>query len=168
MNDTTWKDIPGYEALYRINNKGDVLSLTYGKIRVARNDVYGYPRVALYKDSKPRNFTVHRLVALAFIGECPDGQQVNHINGIRTDNRLENLEYVTPRQNTLHSYGVLGKKSPIGEAHGQSVLTESDVKSIRIEYAERGASKSELGRRFNVNRKTIEKIVRRQTWRHID
>ena len=75
------------------------LKTVKGKILSPSTDKYGYLRVILSKDGKAKNFQVHRLVYEAFCGEIPDGLVVNHINEDKTDNRLENLNLLTPKEN---------------------------------------------------------------------
>lgn len=103
-----WRDISGFEGLYKISSLGQVYSLRSKRLlkpclvgpldRDAR-----YYGVMLRKDGKAIQFTIHRLVALAFIGERPDGHYINHKNLNRLDNRVDNLEYVTPQENTRHA-----------------------------------------------------------------
>lgn len=112
-----WKDIKGYENMYQISNIGQVKSLehyvqqknrwgqTISRIQKSRlMKIYinknGYFRVVLYKNGIKKNYSVHRLVYEAFIGEIPDGMQVNHINEIKTDNRVVNLNLMTPKENS--------------------------------------------------------------------
>ena len=96
-----WKDIPGYEGLYRVSNLGNVYSIRSKKI-LAGSKQTSYSLVCLYKDGKTKCFGIHRLVASAFIPN-PDGKNnVNHINCDRHDNRAENLEWVTWDENITH------------------------------------------------------------------
>ena len=98
-----WKDIKGYEGCYQISNLGRVKSIGYGEERYLRLclNQHGYYRVDLYKDKIRTIKTVHQLVAEAFLGHTPCGFElvVNHINFDRLDNRVLNLEIVTPREN---------------------------------------------------------------------
>lgn len=110
-----WKDIQGYEGLYQVSNMGNVRSLDRVTLRIkmgllpsrsrirkqflARN---GYSRVPLFKDRYQKKHTVHRLVAIAFLGDNPE-MFVNHIDFDRLNNRVENLEWVTAQENMNHS-----------------------------------------------------------------
>lgn len=96
-----WKDIPGYEGLYRISNLGNVKSLKFGKERILRpgKDNHNYLIVVLCKDGKHKTRLIHRLVAFAFIPKVEGKEFVDHINGIRDDNRIENLRWCTHREN---------------------------------------------------------------------
>jgi len=104
-----WRPVVGYEPLYAVSDKGRVKRVATGKgsreghvLRPALNHK-GYPMVGLSKAGKLRAFAVHTLVALAFLGPRPEGLQINHKNGRKNDNRVENLEYVTPRENIRHA-----------------------------------------------------------------
>ncbi len=112
MNNIIWKDIKGYEGLYQVSNTGEVKSLS----RLVKNFGFqeqrnlkflkhsmGYSTVALSKDAKVKQFLVHRLVAIAFIENHNNKKFINHISGIKTDNRIENLEWVTSKENNAHS-----------------------------------------------------------------
>lgn len=96
-----WKDIPGYESHYKVSNFGRVKSLKNNREKILKlnPDKDGYSIVYLCLNSKIKTFKVHRLVMLSFVGKSE--LQVDHLNKIKNDNRIENLEYVTPRENIL-------------------------------------------------------------------
>lgn len=99
----------------------------------------------------------------SFVGPSP--LHVNHKNGVRTDNRLENLEYVTRSQNQIHARDVLGAGTG-GSRNGRSKLTEKDVLEMRrLRLA--GATQKELVERFGVNRNMVQRILYRQAWTHV-
>lgn len=105
-----WADVPEYENHYKVSNLGHVVSLKnrFGlrkKPHYLRPSSYWhkYLQVSLCKDSVAKAFKIHRLVMLAFIGPRPSGLTINHINGVKTDNRLENLEYITVGDNCRHA-----------------------------------------------------------------
>lgn len=122
MDDETeeWRAITGFEGLYEVSNVGNVRRLdrpdSYPDVRNRKGRLLKvhnsgkYSQVAL--DCKP--FSVHRLVAKTFIPNPEQKPQVNHINGIKPDNRAVNLEWCTPSENELHSYKVLGKQPTNG------------------------------------------------------
>lgn len=97
----TFKDIPGYEGLYQVSDYGAVRSLKYGKVRYLKNvkQLDGYEIINLCCDGKPKKLLVHRLVWETFNGPIPEGMEIDHINTIRDDNRLDNLRVVTPKEN---------------------------------------------------------------------
>lgn len=96
-----WAAIVGYEKLYAVSSIGRIKNLKSGSIIVPKCNQSGYPRFDLCKDGKKKSKCVHALVAEAFFGP-KEGRWVNHINSIRSDNRLENLEYVNERENVCH------------------------------------------------------------------
>lgn len=111
-----WEPIKGYEGLYEISNKGRVKGF---KVRNAYQehilkplfDKDGYCKVNLYKDRKMKRVSVHKLVALTFLGEEEGKQQINHIDGNKENNCVENLEWCTPKENIHHSIKIgLAKK----------------------------------------------------------
>jgi hypothetical protein len=112
-----WKDIEGYEGLYQVSNSGKVKALfkivqrtrkqvqTYPEKILKPNTCHkGYCRVSLHNTKKAKTHSVHRLVALAFIPNPEGKPQVNHINGIKSDNSISNLEWVTNAENQKHAY----------------------------------------------------------------
>ena len=110
-----WKDIPGYEGDYQISSSGMVKSTKQGKEKlIALSPMHrGYLQAHLSKDGKTAMLRVHRLVAKVFIPNPECKPEVNHINGDKTDNRVENLEWCTPSENVRHSYesGTHGTKA---------------------------------------------------------
>jgi hypothetical protein len=104
-----WKDIAGYEGLYQVSNCGRVKSLNYNhtktdKVLCEKHHKSNYVTVVLCKNGVNKNKSIHILVASAFIANPNNYPCVNHKNGIKTDNRLENLEWTTKKENTRHAY----------------------------------------------------------------
>ena len=108
-----WKDITGYEGLYQVSSLGRVKSLERFKLdgrRCAERimkpsaDLGGYLSCELCNDGRGKRFLIHRLVAEAFLQNPDNKREVNHINGIKSDNSIENLEWSTSSENTIHAY----------------------------------------------------------------
>lgn len=109
---TEWRAIPGYEGYYEVSDDGQVRTLPRTDIRgvqvktrtrALNPNASGYPSLALAKDGSKWFIPVHRLVMLAFIGPCPDGHEVLHADGTRTNNNLSNLSYGTRTDNVRDS-----------------------------------------------------------------
>ena len=103
MKTEIWKDIKDYEGLYQVSNLGRIKSLKFGKERILKGYAPKgfYIKVNLYKDGNQKTKKVHQLVAIAFLGHIPCGHNlvVDHINTIKTDNHLDNLQVITHREN---------------------------------------------------------------------
>ena len=102
METEIWKDVKGYEGIYQVSNLGRIKSLYFEKERIlAHANSKGYFSVVLCKASEFKRKHVHQLVAIAFLGHIPCGHNlvVDHINTIKTDNRLDNLQVITQREN---------------------------------------------------------------------
>ena len=132
-----WKDIEGYEGLYQVSNLGRVKTLrrtflngrtTQEKILKLQLDRYGYKIVELSKSGKSKKFKVHRLVAIAFIPNDNDYKEINHINEIKSDNRVTNLEWCT-RWYNVH-YG----KNANGTNYGKRGRRKSNSYKALLQY----------------------------------
>lgn len=158
-----WKDIPGWEGAYQVSNQGRVRNRK-GLVLKPRVQWTGYDCAVLWRSSVPSRYYVHRLVCAAFIGPRPENYDVNHIDGVRLNNRVENLEYVTRSQNQLHRR-VTGTAA-IGEMNGQSKLTAENVIEIR-KLRKAGVKRITLASRYRVSVYLITAITSRKIWTHI-
>lgn len=159
-----WKDIEGFEGKYQISNTNKVKSNHFGKSIILKPalNTGGYNSVSLSLNNKAKSVTLHRLIMTAFIANPDNKLQVNHINGIKSDNRVENLEWNTQSENINHAIR-LGLKRDIGEKSSLSKLTEKEVLEIR----ESDLSKDELCLQYNIVESCIRSIKTRRTWKHI-
>lgn len=172
-----WMPVVGYEDIYEISSIGRCRRS--GKARGARighilkpfiHRATGYFTYSLCLDSQNKTHSAHRLVAGAFLGPIPKGQHVNHKNGVRTNNRVENLEVVTCAENNLHAYRVLGRKSVMpglkGSKHPMSKLKEENITTIKSLSAN-GMKQNKIAQKFGVDRALISLIVNNKIWKHI-
>jgi DNA-binding transcriptional regulator YiaG len=134
METEIWKDIQGYEGNYKVSSLGRVKSIKKNKITLLkfRNNGKGYNVSALYLNGSRKDLKVHRLVALSFLDNPKNKSQVNHKNGIKSDNRLINLEWCNQSENTIHSYknGLQKMKlseKEVLEIRSNCVLTQKDL-----------------------------------------
>lgn len=107
MSEEIFKDVVGYEGMYTIGDRGTVISYQNGKPKTLtpQNNGQGYMFVRLTKDKQKKYIYVHNLILEAFVGERQNGYEADHINGSTSDNRLENLRYVTRAENLQNCYG---------------------------------------------------------------
>jgi hypothetical protein len=171
-----WKDVAGYEGLYQVSNLGNVRSVDkYTSNRFAtrfwpskalklKNTRFGYVVANLSKEGKLKNVFVHRIVCAAFIGDHPN-KQVNHINGIKTDNRLENLEWVTSSENHLHAFktGLRVGYSIKGSQSSKAKLDETKVREIKLS----SNSVRNLAKIYGVHHSVIQGIKTGKRWPHV-
>jgi hypothetical protein len=160
-----WKDINGYEGLYKLSNFGRIYSVRNKLIMTLELLVNGYYRVCFNSSGKRDRFRVHILVATHFI-DNPNGKtQVNHKDGNKKNNHYKNLEWCTPSENLQHAFS-LGLKDTKGEKHPLSALTEREVKEIRLKK-ENGASNFDLAKEYETTTYNIYNIVVKRSWKHI-
>lgn len=120
-----WKDISQYEGLYQVSNLGRIKSLQRKKYVILKSRTHlhdPYETVYLFNKLRKESMKivkVHRLVATAFILNPYNKKYVNHINGIKTDNRVENLEWVSASENQKHRFEILGHKYPCKDKFGK-------------------------------------------------
>lgn len=149
---------------YFISNAGDIYSLITGKMLNLNSDTRGYIRPKISVDGKGRSIYAHRMVMSAFKG--PSNLDVNHINGIKTDNRLENLEYCTHTENIRHAYMIgLVPPPPNGEKSTNSKLTRSQIFEI-LEGLKDGEKQRDIAKKYGVSQRCINFINKRQTYKN--
>lgn len=179
MENTIYKDIKGYEGLYKISNTGHVLRLSRsvinnrngGKMKLEdiilkeKTKKNGYKEVCLLG----KMFYVHRLVAGEFIEHIKNGLQVNHIDGNKSNNNVNNLEIVTPSKNSIHAYknGLKFPTVSYGSNNGNSKINEETVLKIRELYNLKKSIKKINLIFSNLKESHIQSIVYRKSWKHI-
>lgn len=156
-----WKKVDFIEDCY-VSNLGRVK--LKGNITKGCVNNRGYPQKRFLVNGRPKSIKVHRLVMMAFVGESD--MEVDHINGVKTDNRLSNLQYLTRKQHAEKGarQGVFA--NPFGEDQGNAKLTNANV--IRIcELLNNGACKKEIAKKYGVSWMTIYEISTRRAWKRI-
>jgi hypothetical protein len=165
-----WRTIDGFEN-YKVSNLGNVKrldSLVYqsgkfykykGRI-LKQENVKGYKRVSLSKGKIIKRFQVHRLVAMCFHINFNDKKCVNHINGIKTDNRSVNLEWCTYSENEKHSYNKLGK---ITNGLKCRKINIDNIEEIKKLY-KKGFKQKEIAKIYNVNQSVISRLINQKTY----
>jgi len=166
-----WRQAVDYEGWYDVSDFGRVKRVMAGKGAIAGRilnpqlDGGGYSRVALYGDEGRHQFSVHRIVMAAFVGPCPDGKEVNHKDGDKSNNRLDNLEYMTRHENIAHAFNLGLRVLPCGEEHWCAKLTEKRVHEI-MKFLGKETQRS-IAARFGVSQTTIWRIANGLNWTHL-
>lgn len=166
----TWKPVAGFERHYSVSSMGRIRrdekchASKPGRILKPIRLKNGYLRAVLHAAGEKQQVSIHRAVCIAFHGPGTEGQQVNHLNGIKDDNRAENLAWCTPSENQRHA--VATGLSAFGEHHHNAKIDAYTVGLIRDGYAS-GKTIKELHERYHISRTQIGRIIRRQTWKHV-
>lgn len=173
-----FKKIPNY-SLYEASDLGNIKTFNWknqGKISIMKpaKDNSGYLRTMLKSDlGKIQTIKVHRIIAQTFLPNPCNLPHVNHINGIKEDNRLVNLEWVSVSDNLKHSFK-LGLHSTVGEKNPAATISEKDVIEIRANYTYGKKSKvkgeltkKELALKYGVSFYCIKNIILGKTWKHL-
>lgn len=178
-----WKDIPNYEGYYQASNLGNIRSLdrwidnpnkkakTNGYIKkkmiLKQNKIKsGYYTTALSREGTTKAYLTHRLIAIAFLSNPLNKPQVNHKNGVKTDNNVSNLEWATRSENAIHSYENKLQISRKGSLHGSAKLSELDVLEIRSLLLKK-VDKNQISEVFKISYGTVCDIEKRRRWKHI-
>lgn len=183
MKTEIWKPIPSFDG-YEASNRGRVRSIDRvvmkrlrwsaspvphtrkGKILSHSISAKGYVRVPVRRNGKAVMMSAHQLVLLAFKGEKADGMITRHLNGVRSDNRPENLEWGTLSENykDREKHGTETR----GEAHPKATISESDVRYIKsIKEPWPAGTYAAISKRFKISKSTVHNIRRGHTWGHV-
>lgn len=166
MKQEEWRDVPGFEGLYKVSNLGNVMCVGGGRGRepfkqlrqIAKN---GYLYVHLRNGDISCMSAIHRIVCAAFIPNPEHKPQVNHKDGIRTNNVVSNLEWVTASENAIHAYKNLPRK-PFSHFHSVK-LTETQV----VEIFKSDEPTSVLMSRYGVSDTMIYRIKKKKAWKQV-
>ena len=170
MLEEMWRAIPDYEGWYEISDWGNIKrvrtgpGIFVGRILRQSLDGDGYHQISLSKLGDIRTIKVHKLVMLSFIGPRPEGKQINHKDGNKDNNHLDNLEYLTQSENMTHAYDT-GLESQLGEKNACSKLTEDNVHEIRRCFGHE--SQRSMAKRFGVAPETINGVIKGRNWSYL-
>lgn len=168
MKTEIWLSVKGFENLYEISSSGKIRSKSSGKLYKPYRSANGYYSIFLHNNGRYR-FSIHRLVAEHFIPNPENKPCVNHIDHDRGNDKVENLEWCTHKENMQHASraGRLNTSKSVGEDNPKSTVTESQVIEIRRLYKETNISTKQLMAKYNVGVNCIEKIIYNKTWKHL-
>lgn len=165
----TWKPVKGYKGYYSVSSLGRVRrdKASVGtRIKILKTGLCGgnYHRFTLHKNGIAKAVLLHRVIIESFIGKCPKGKEVNHIDGNRLNNSINNLEYVTSKENNAHARN-LGLWDCRGSKCGKATLTDEQVLSIRNEYSDGKVSQRFLARKYKTTQANVWDIIHGNTWK---
>lgn len=166
MNET-WVTIQNYPD-YQISSTGSVKSLKRNKEKILnlQKGTHGYLHVNLCKEGKLKTFKVHKLVGTAFLSNPFNLPQINHLDGVKTNNNIWNLEWVNNSDNSKHAFR-LNLRSNQGEKHPRSKLKEKDIIQIKSLYKNKKHTQKNLAELFNVSPQLIYYITSNRSWKSL-
>lgn len=152
---------------YWATEDGRIYSTKRNKYLQQRVGPRGYMMVNLSIDGKCKTFTVHRLIATAWIPNPDNKEQINHIDGDKTNNSVNNLEWCTSSQNVIHAFDT-GLRIPTkGLATKNGRFTDEDVAEVRRLYNEEHLSQYKIASIYNVTRSAIQQILNNSTYKGV-
>lgn len=163
-----WKTC-AQDARYEVSSRGRIRTIATGKLRKTSPNGTGYPQLSVRMHGTKRQaiHAVHVLVAEAFLGPCPEGHWIHHIDENRANNHISNLQYKKRGKHTgdhMRKAWKDGKMTNHGETHYKAKLTKKNVEKMK-ELHRQGTSYAELGRMFNVTRSCVHQALSGITWR---
>ena len=171
MPEEEWRQIRGYEGFYEVSNMGRVRSVDRifhpGRVLKSIINMYGYPTVGL-SAGRLKFFKVHRLVAQAFIPNPGNKPQVNHKNGIKTDDMADNLEWNTKSENIRHAFATNLIAPQSGEKCGASKLNERQARLVKhLKNIKPKMTYVEIGALFGIGKWAVWAVQSGRNWKHI-
>ncbi len=162
-----WRHAPDCFDKYEISSHGRFRVKKTGLVCRTYDNGHGYLTVQPYSTEKKRNFHryVHRLVAITFIGRNEEKLEVNHRDGNKANNRVDNLEWMTPLENNNHAHKVLKVRHICGPYTRTAKLTKDQVSQIRSTYETGELNQTQIAQIYNVDPSTISVLVRNKTWK---
>jgi NUMOD4 motif/HNH endonuclease len=164
-----WKSLENvvdYGNNYEVSNLGNVRHITKGNTLKGRISPKGYLKVVLYYDGSNKNYQLHRLVALTFIPNPENKPQVNHKDGIKSNNKVDNLEWSTNGENQRHAFENGLQNSRKGVDNNSAKLTEEDVIKIKKMIID-NVSQTNIAKLFNISKSNVRSIQNGSIWSHI-
>lgn len=159
-----FKEVPGIKP-FEISNYGRVLSPLMGRNKILRpgKSKAGYHTVRLWQKS----YSVHYLMRISFLPEFSHLREVDHVDGDKTNNTLDNIECVSSKDNKKRAVAI-GLMNNTGENHGMAVLSESQVWQILLEYySDTNSSRAKVAKKLSINEFTVKAIIDGKNWNHI-
>ncbi len=149
---------------YTVDAEGNV----YGKqgVRKTCEVTNGYVGIGVSKEGKPKTYRLHRFIWESINGMIPEGLQINHIDGNKRNNKPDNLELCTARENVINAFKLGLSKGPRGEKNGKSKLTESKVIEI-LQHLKDGKTKTLIANMYSISRATVRMIGQGKRWGHV-
>lgn len=177
--DEIWKEVDGYDGNFHVSSFGRIKSLkrhvfSGGKNRLRKERIIcatlhrdGYIKCTIQSNGNRKTYMVHRLVAKTFIPNPENKPQINHKNGVKSDNTVENLEWCNASENGIHSYKLGLSKATHGELNWKSKLTKLQVIEIRNKYTGKHGEIVKMSREYNISASQIRRIVKNLRWKLI-
>ena len=173
-----WKDIHDYDGFYQISNFGRVKTTGGWCGSVKRKESIrsitftkdGYAKIRLNHKGKDKTYRVHRLVAEHFIPNPENKSTVNHIDGDKTNNHVDNLEWADRSEQMIHAYKMGLKTSRVGSDNSNAKLTPEEIREIRKTYVKQSKEFGTiaLGKKYGVTNRVIGLIVKGDSYKNIE
>lgn len=163
MKEIIWKDVIELDSQFETNYLGELKRKSDNKLIKANIDGKGYYQYRINVNGKYKTFLKHRLIAIYFIPNPENKPQVNHINLIKTDNSLDNLEWVTCSENIIHAYKNGLCKRKYGVDNHKAKLNEKQV----LEIYNHILSYSKIAKLYNISKKNVLAIKHKLIWKHL-